>query len=114
MPKYVASTTLQEPLGWNATLLKGDIATEVARLKQQPGQNILMYGCGPVARTLMQHDLIDEYLFWVYPVVVGSGTRLFGDGGQATLKLKETMMFSAGFAILTCQPAGKGSEEIIV
>lgn len=107
MPKYVASTTLQEPLSWNATLLKGDITTEVARLKQQPGQNILMYGCGPVARTLMQHDLIDEYQFWVYPVVVGSGTRLFGDGGKATLKLKETRMFSAGFAILTCQPAEK-------
>src|SRR5262245_11556309 len=53
MPKYVASTTLTEPLGWNATLLKGDLAKEVTQLKQQPGQAILMYGCGPLARTLM-------------------------------------------------------------
>jgi dihydrofolate reductase len=107
MPKYVASTTLTEPLEWNATLIKGDVAQEVAKLKQQPGRDILMYGCGPVARTLMQHNLIDEYQFWVHPVVVEDGTRLFGDGSKATLKLVDVRMFSAGFAILTCQPAGK-------
>ena len=63
-----------------------------------------MYGCGELARTLMQHDLIDEYRFWVYPVVVGDGTRLFGGGSKATLKLVDTKTFRAGFAILTCQP----------
>jgi dihydrofolate reductase len=84
--------------------IKGDVAQAVARLKQQPGRDILMYGCGELARTLMQHVLIDEYRFWVYPVVVGDGTRLFG-GGKATLKLVDTKTFSAGFAILTCQPA---------
>ena len=104
LPKFVASTTLKEPLAWNAALIKGDVAKEVARLKQQPGQDILMYGCGELARTLMQHDLIDEYRFWVYPVVVGAGTRLFGGGSKATLKLVDAKMFSAGFAILTCQP----------
>jgi dihydrofolate reductase len=105
LPKFVASRTLKEPLSWNATLIKGDVAKEVARLKQQPGQNILMYGCGELARTLMQHDLIDEYRFWVYPVVVGDGTRLFGGRSKATLKLVDTKTFSAGFAILTCRPA---------
>jgi dihydrofolate reductase len=53
----------------------------------------------------MQHDLIDEYRFWVYPVLVGEGTRLFGGGSKATLKLVDTKTFSAGFAILTCRPA---------
>jgi dihydrofolate reductase len=105
LPKFVASTTLKEPLTWNATLIKGDVAKEVARLKQQPGRDILMFGCGELARTLMQHGLIDEYRFWVYPVVVGDGTRLFDGGSKATLKLVDTKTFSAGFAILTCLPA---------
>jgi dihydrofolate reductase len=104
LPKFVASTTLQEPLTWNATLIKGDVAKEVAKLKQQPGQDVLMFGCGELARTLMPHGLIDEYRFWVYPVIAGEGTRLFGGGSKATLKLVDTKMFSAGFAILTCQP----------
>jgi len=104
MPTLVASSTLQEPLAWNATLRKGDVATEVAWLKQQPGHNILMCGCGELVRMLMQHDLIDAYQFWVYPVVVGGGTRLFGDGSIVTLKLVDTRMFSAGVAVLTCQP----------
>ena len=105
LPKFVASTTLKEPLAWNATLLKGDVAQAVARLKKQPGQDILMYGCGELAHTLMQHDLIDEFRFWVYPVVAGEGTRLFGDGSKATLKLVNTKTFRAGFTILTCRPA---------
>ena len=105
LPKFVASRTLKEPLAWNATLIKGDVAQAVARLKQQPGRDIVMYGCGELARTLMQHDLIDEYQFWVYPVVVGEGTRLFGGGSNATLKLVDTKTFSAGFVILTCRPA---------
>lgn len=104
LPKYVASTTLKEPLAWNATLITGDVPTEVAKLKQQPGQAIVMYGCGHLARTLLEHDLIDEFRFWVYPVVRGSGTRLFGDGTRANLNLIETRTFSAGFAVLTCQP----------
>jgi dihydrofolate reductase len=104
LPKFVASTTLKEPLAWNATLLKGDVAKAVAKLKQQPGQDILMLGCGALARTLMQHNLIDEYRFWVYPVVAGEGTRLLGDS-KAALKLVDTKTFSAGFVVLTCQPA---------
>jgi dihydrofolate reductase len=110
LPKFVASRTLKEPLAWNATLIQGDVAQAVARLKQQPGQDILMYGCGELARRLMQHDLIDEYRFWVYPVVVGEGMRLFGGGGKATLKLVDTKTFSAGFTILTCRPAQRVQE----
>lgn len=106
MPKFVASTTLNEPLGWNTTVIQGDVGAAVAALKQQPGQDILMYGCGKLAHTLLAHDLVDEFQFWVHPVVAGSGTRLFGDGGQARLKLVDARVFSAGFVILTCQPAG--------
>jgi riboflavin biosynthesis pyrimidine reductase len=85
-------------------LQPGDVPEEVARLKQQPGQSIIMYGCGELARTLLEHDLIDEFLFWVYPVVRGSGTRLFGGATRADLRLVETRAFGAGFAVLTCQP----------
>jgi dihydrofolate reductase len=104
LPKYVASTTLTEPLAWNATLLTGDIPTAVAKLKQQPGQTIVMYGCGELARTLLEHGLIDEFQFWVYPVVRGSGVRLFGDGTRADLKLVETRALGAGIAVLICRP----------
>jgi dihydrofolate reductase len=107
LPKYVASATLQEPLAWNATLLSGDVPTAVAELKQQPGAAILMYGCGELARTLLEHDLIDEFHFWVYPVVRGSGTRLFGQGAVADLHLVETRAFSAGVALLICRPASR-------
>ena len=71
LPKYVASRTL-ETTEWNATLLKGNIADEVSKLKQQPGQNLLVYGSADFVQTLMQHDLIDEYRLLVYPVVLGS------------------------------------------
>ena len=104
LPKYVASTTLQEPLGWNATLLTGDLPTAVAELKQQPGASIVMYWCGELARTLLEHSLIDEFHFWVYPVVRGSGTRLFGGDVSADLHLVETRAFSAGISLLICQP----------
>jgi dihydrofolate reductase len=104
LPKYVASTTLNEPLSWNATLIKEDVPEEVARLKQQPGQAIVMFGCGELAHTLLQHGLIDEFRFWVYPVVRGSGTRLFGGATSANLELVDTRAFSAGFSVLTCVP----------
>src|SRR5262249_3024025 len=77
LPKFVASTTLDEPLAWNATRLNGDAADYVAALKQQPGQDILVYGSGTLVDTLRQHDLVDEYRFMVYPLLLGSGKRLF-------------------------------------
>ncbi len=110
LPKYVASTTLTEPLTWNATLLKGDVAHEVAKLKDQPGKNIIVYGCGQLAQTLLEHDLADEFLFWVYPVVRGQGTRLFNNGVNANLRLVDARAFSAGFTVLTCQPVKSSME----
>lgn len=104
LPKFVASTTLSDPQ-WNASLLEGDVAAEVSKLKQQPGQDILIYGSSGLVHTLMPHDLIDEYRIWVYPVIVGSGRRLFRDGSETALSLVDTKTFSSGVVILTYQPA---------
>jgi dihydrofolate reductase len=101
MPKFVASRTLSEPLDWNATLLQGDIAAEVGRLKQEPGGSILKYGTGELDRLLLQHNLVDEYHFWIFPVVVGSGQRLFNGVDIAHLKLVETARFASGITVLT-------------
>jgi dihydrofolate reductase len=73
LPKFVASTTLEEPLEWNATLLKGDVAEEVRKLQQLPGRDILIYGSGGLVATLMQHNLIDTYRIMLYPLVLGGG-----------------------------------------
>jgi dihydrofolate reductase len=107
MPKFVASTTLEGPLEWNATLLKGDLAEEVSKLKQQSGQDLLIYGSGELVHTLMQHNLIDEYRLLIYPVVLGSGKRLFGEGSTTTLRLGEAKTFSSGVIALTYRPENK-------
>jgi dihydrofolate reductase len=106
IPKYVVSRTLKE-LEWNnAHLIKGNIAEEVARLKQQEGKDILVADSGELVRTLMQQDLIDEYRLMVHPVVLGSGKRLFRDGSDKTvLKLVDAKSFSSGIVILSYQPA---------
>jgi dihydrofolate reductase len=73
-PKHVVSRTLQEPLGWNnSTLIKGDVAEEVEELMQQEGKDILVFGSAQLVRTLMEHDLIDEYRLMVFPIIVGKG-----------------------------------------
>ncbi len=106
-PKYVVSTTLEEPLEWNnSTLIKENVAEEVSRLKQQPGKDILIFGSGDLVNTLMRHDLIDEYRLMVFPVVVGSGKRLFRDGSDTkALRLVETKTFGSGVVVLSYQPA---------
>ncbi len=107
LPKFVASTTLEET-EWNATLIKGDVSEEIAELKQQPGHDLLIYGSGDLVRTLMQHDLIDEYRLWVSPVVVGGGKRLFQDGTARTvLSLVGRRTFSSGVIVLSYQPTRK-------
>lgn len=106
MPKYVATRTLQAA-EWNTTIIKGDVAEEVARLKQQPGQNILKYGGGPLLYTLIQHNLLDELHLLMYPVVVGSGARLFPDGAEAKLKLADTRTFGSGVVALIYHPAAE-------
>ena len=107
LPKYVVSTTLKEPLEWqNSKLIKEYVAEEIAKLKQQPGKDILIYGSGELVNTLMQDDLIDELRLWVHPVVVGSGKRLFGDRSDTTvLRLVDSSTFGSGVVVLTYQPA---------
>lgn len=106
LPKYVASTTLKEPLEWNSTLLTGEIADAVAKLKEQPGEDILIYGSGALVNTLMPRNLIDEYRFMIYPLVLGTGKRFFRDGNdKSTLALKRAETASTGVTMLVCEPA---------
>jgi len=107
-PKFVVSTTLEEPLEWNnSRLIKENVAEEVSRLKPQPGRDILIFGSGDLVNTLMEHDLIDEYRLLVYPFVLGNGKRVFRDGiDNKVLRLVETRSFSSGAVLLSYQPAG--------
>jgi dihydrofolate reductase len=107
--KYVASTTLAEPLGWrNSELLAGDAAEAVAALKRQPGKDLTVLGSGELIQSLRRRDLIDEYLLLIHPLVLGSGRRLFGDGGPgATLRLVDATPTTTGVIIATYQPAGR-------
>src|SRR5262245_61122035 len=104
--KLVASKKVKEPLEWNTTLIKGDVAQEIAGLKQEPGRNIEMYGSTTLMQTLMQHDLIDEYRIWVHPLILGNGKRLFPENGHGMrLELKETKRRSSGVVGLIFAPA---------
>jgi len=105
--KYVASTTLEEPLPWiNSTLLKGDAAEAVARLKEEPGKDLVVMGSGELVQSLMRGNLVDEYVLLIHPLVLGSGRRLFTDGGAfAALRLVNTKTTTTGVVIVTYQPA---------
>jgi dihydrofolate reductase len=105
--KYVASTTLAEPLPWrNSTLLKGDAAEAVAGLKQQPGKDLVVLGSGELSRSLMRRDLVDRYVLLIYPLVLGSGRRLFADGGVfAALRLVHARTTTTGVVIATYEPS---------
>ena len=105
--KYVASTTLREPLAWrNSTLLQGDAMEAVARLKEQPGGDLVVLGSGELVQSVMQHELVDEYVLLIHPLVLGSGRRLFPDGGSpASLRLVDTKTTSTGVVIATYQPS---------
>ena len=100
MPKYVASTTLKD-LEWNnSTLLEGDVPEAVAKLKQGDGGDMLVAGSRTLVHTLMEHDLVDEYRLMVFPVVLGSGRRLFPDTPDKTaLKLVDTQAFDSGVVV---------------
>ena len=105
--KFVVSTTLAE-LEWsNSTLIRENVAEEVSKLKEQPGQDILVAGSAKLVDTLRQHDLVDEYRLMVHPVVLGSGKRLFRDGSDTTgLRLVDAKTFGSGVVVLTYEPAG--------
>lgn len=105
-PKYVFSTTLDQVEWQNSTLVKGSLAEAIARLKQQPGKNIGVAGSPTLARSLLKHDLLDELILMVHPVIVGHGKRLFMDGSDLKrLKLVHSQITSTGVAILTYHPA---------
>jgi dihydrofolate reductase len=108
-PKYVFSTTLEEPLEWqNSTLIKGNVAEEIAALKQQAGKNIGIAGSPTLVESLLQDDLLDELKLMVHPVVAGGGKRLFKDGrALKRLKLVDSKTTSTGVSILTYRPARK-------
>ncbi len=105
-PKYVASTTLQSAEWQNSTVIKGSVAEEVAKLKEQAGKNIAVLGSGDLVQTLIKDDLVDEYSLMVFPIVLGTGKRLFRDTGQTrSLRLVDSKTTSTGGLILTYRPA---------
>jgi dihydrofolate reductase len=106
LPKFVVSFTLEEAEWNNTTVISGNVPEEVGKLKQQPGQQILMYGSGDLMHTLRQHGLVDEYRIWLNPLVLGSGKRLFPEGtDQTALRLVDTRVFGTGVTVLSYQPA---------
>jgi dihydrofolate reductase len=106
-PKYVVSTTLNDTSEWpNSTLVTGDVAGQLTKLKQQPGKDILVIGSATLIRWLLRESLADELDLLVFPVVEGHGKRLFdGDGSQIKLNLASCEAFSTGVVHLTYHPA---------
>jgi len=105
-PKYVASTTLTDPLAWqNSTVLKGNVATAVAALKQKDGGNLLVIGSPKLLQSLIAHDLVDEFRMMIDPLVVGSGKRIFGDNGALRpLRLVDSRVTTTGAILATYAP----------
>jgi dihydrofolate reductase len=108
LPKYVASTTLSEPLAWSgSTLLKGDVAAAVAELKEGQDGTIVVLGSGQLARTLIEHDLVDEYVLTIHPLLLGGGKRLFDeDGAKRPLRMVDTKTSTTGVILATYRPEG--------
>lgn len=104
MPKYVASRTLQEPLKWNAVLIKGDAAGEIKKLKHAPGNSLLQYGIGELTHTMLQHGLVDELRIVVFPFTFGEGPHIFEDMGVNPLKLLDIQTFTSGAVVHHYQP----------
>jgi dihydrofolate reductase len=107
LPKHVASTTLDTADWHNSSLLGGDVAAEVAKLKERPGRELQVHGSGQLAQTLIEHDLVDEYRLLYFPVHLGSGKKLFREGAPAAaLRLLSTTTTGTGVIIATYVPAG--------
>jgi dihydrofolate reductase len=105
LPKYVASSTLSEPLAWqNSTLLQGDVAKAVAELKEGEGGNIVVLGSGGLVQTLYENDLVDEYALTIIPIVLGGGKKLFRDLPKKPLRLAESVTTSTGVLMTTYVP----------
>jgi dihydrofolate reductase len=108
MPKYVVSSTLEEAEWNNSTVLKGDVTDEVAKLRQEQDGDIVVHGSARLVQTLLEQNLVDELRLMVYPVVLGSGKRLFGERSEKKpLRLVDSKVVGDGVAILTYEPAGE-------
>jgi dihydrofolate reductase len=107
LPKYVVSTTLEMAEWNNSTFIKENVVAQISELKQQPGQSILVFGSGTLVQTLMQHDLVDDFVLLLYPLVLGKGKRLFREGSNVMLRLVESQVFSSGVVALSYQPDRK-------
>ncbi len=103
LPKFVATTTLRS-LEWNATKLEPDVVAAIEALKQQEGQNLLVYGSGTLAQMLLRHNLVDELRLMVYPLVRGSGKHFFTGEDRLTLKLASSRELGAGVVLLVYEP----------
>jgi dihydrofolate reductase len=112
MPKYVVSTTLEDPEWNNTTVLKGDVADEVGKLKQKQDGDIVVHGSPRLVQTLIEHDLVDEFRLMVFPVVLGSGKRLFGEtSDKKPLRLVDSKVVGDGVTILVYAPADSKSSS---
>jgi dihydrofolate reductase len=108
MPKYVVSSTLENPEWNNSTVLGPDLVAEVSKLRQELAGDIVVHGSAQLVQSLVEHDLVDEYRLMVFPVVLGSGKRLFGEtDDKKRLKLVDSKVVGDGVAILTYRPAGE-------
>ena len=108
MPKYVVSSTLGKPEWNNSTVLKGDVAEEVGKLKQEQDGDIVVHGSAQLVQTLVENDLVDEFRLMVYPVVLGSGKRLFGEtSDKKPLRLVDSKVVGDGVSILIYEPASE-------
>ena len=108
MPKYVVSSTLDKADWTNSTVLKGDVVKEVTKLKHTVSGDIVVHGSAQLVQTLLEHDLVDEMRLMVYPVVLGTGKRLFGETtDKKTMRLVDSKTLGDGITLLTFQPAGK-------
>ena len=105
LPKYVVSSTLEDP-GWNnSTVLEGDAVNEISKLRQELDGEIVVYGSLQLVHTLIEHDLVDELRLMIYPVLLGAGERLFGEtGDKKPMRLVDTRTVGGGVALLTYAP----------
>jgi dihydrofolate reductase len=111
MPKYVISSTLQDPEWNNSTVLDGEVVEEVAKLRQRREGDVVVHGSAQLVQTLVEHDLVDELRLMVFPVVVGAGKRLFGGtSGKKPLRLVDSRTVGDGVAILIYRPAGEDAK----
>jgi dihydrofolate reductase len=115
MPKYVVSSTLEKAEWNNSTVLKGDVLEEVSKLRQRLDGDIVVHGSAQLVQTLIEHDLVDELRLMVFPVVLGTGKRLFGDtSDKKPLRLAESKTVGDGIAILIFEPAGEVASTVAI